>query len=268
VVLTTEQAIEAPNWMPDGRRLLFNGAGALFLIDLAGGLPVRIETRGLDDLNNDHVVSPDGATVYASSNDGHIYAIPTAGGQPRRVTNLRSEPFRHFVHGVSPDGRWLAYVGLEHMEGDRRANIFVISTTGSDDVRLTDWAAPSDGPEYSPDGEWIYFNSERGSRINGHAQIFRMNSRDGSEIEQLTFDDRVNWFPHVSPDDRHIVFLSYPPGTEGHPASRHVQLRLMSPGGGSQRTLTELFGGQGTINVNSWAPDSARLAYVAYPMAA
>jgi len=126
-------------------------------------------------------------------------------------------------------------------------------------------STPNDGPEYSPDGQWIYFNAERAATIPGHAQCFRMRP-DGSGIEQLTFDDRVNWFPHVSPDGRSVVFISYPAGTTGHPPNKDVILRLMRPDGGGQRDLVAFFGGQGTINVNSWAPDSRRFAYVAYPV--
>jgi len=144
-------------------------------------------------------------------------------------------------------------------------NIFTITAAGGPDLRLTQLSVPNDGPEYSPDGKWIYFNSELAASRPGHAQIFRMRASDGTDIEQLTFDRRVNWFPHPSPDNQTIAFLSYPEGTVGHPPDKDVQLRLMTPLGGEQRTLASFFGGQGTINVNSWAPDSQRLAFIAYP---
>jgi len=101
----------------------------------------------------------------------------------------------------------------------------------------------------------------------GHAQVFRMHANDGTGLEQLTFDSQVNWFPHLSPDGKQIAFLSFPQGTLGHPADKDVLLRLMNPDGSDQRTIASFFGGQGTINVNSWAPDSQRFAYVAYPKA-
>ena len=114
--------------------------------------------------------------------------------------------------------------------------------------------------------QYIYFNGELNAKRAGHSQLFRMRP-NGTEVEQLTFDDRVNWFPHASPDGRSIVYLSYNTGTEGHPANRDVLLRCMSSSGGSPTDMVALFGGQGTINCNSWAPDSQRLAYVAYPFA-
>ena len=132
-------------------------------------------------------------------------------------------------------------------------------------MRLTDSDKPHDGPEYSPDGVWLYFNSERASTSPGHAQLFRMRAADGSAIEQLTADERVNWFPHLAPDGQTVAYISFPPDTIGHPADKDVELRLMAPDGTQHRTLAAFFGGQGTINVNSWAPDSRRLAYVAYP---
>ncbi|WEK05973.1 MAG: biopolymer transporter Tol [Candidatus Devosia phytovorans] len=265
-VLTAAEVIEAPNWSPDGQWLVFNAGGQLFRINPEGGTPEHIPTPGLDDLNNDHVLSPDGETIYVSSDNGHLYAVPFAGGTPRKVSNDHTTPHHYYLHGISPDGLTLAYVAVEQPEGERMVNIFTIPAAGGSDRRLTRVTVPNDGPEYSPDGRWIYFNSELAAEKPGHAQIFRMQA-DGSGVEQLTFDSRVNWFPHLSPDGQHVAFLSYPEETIGHPPDKHVILRLMSPDGGGQRDLAVFFGGQGTINVNSWAPDSQRLAFVSYPAA-
>ena len=265
VIFTADEVIEAPNWSADGQWLVFNAGGRLFRIPACGGDVEAIDTGHLADLNNDHVLAPDGSAIYVSSDDGHLYALPFAGGAPRRVSNTHDTPFHYYLHGISPDGATLAYVAIEGRGDTRRVNVFTIPSAGGPDQRLTDVSMPNDGPEYSPDGQWIYFNSELAATQPGHAQIFRMQAADGSGVEQLTFDENVNWFPHLSPDGQQIVFLSYPPGTLGHPADKPVQLRLMSLTGENQRTLARFFGGQGTINVNSWAPDSQRLAYVAYP---
>lgn len=267
VVFTAGSVIEAPNWTPDGGYLVFNAGGRLWRIDAGGGTPTLIDTEPLADLNNDHVLSPDGATLYVSSDDGHLYRLPAAGGTPVRVSNRHSEPFHYYLHGISPDGSELAYVAIEGRGAERRINLFTIPAQGGPDRRLSDIDKPNDGPDYSPDGRWIYFNSERASAIAGHAQIFRMRP-DGSEVGQLTFDRRVNWFPHPSPDGRHLVYISYPEGTLGHPPDKDVILRLMGPDGGDVRDLIGFNGGQGTINVNSWSPDSRCFAYVAYPFAA
>ncbi|SEQ02074.1 WD40-like Beta Propeller Repeat [Devosia sp. YR412] len=266
VIFTADEVIEAPNWSADGQWLVFNAGGKLFRIAATGGTPQPIDSGHLADLNNDHVLSPDGTTIYVSSDDGHLYALPFAGGTPRRVSNSHATPFHYYLHGISPDGLTLSYVAIEQREdGERQVNVFSIPAAGGADTRLTDLSMPNDGPEYSPDGRWIYFNSELAASRPGHAQVFRMSAVDGSGLEQLTFDSLVNWFPHLSPDGKQVAVLSYPQGTTGHPADKDVLLRLMGPDGGPLRVLASFFGGQGTINVNSWSPDSQRLAYVAYP---
>lgn len=268
VVLETGDLIEAPNWTPDGRWLIYNSGGALFRLAADGsGVPTKIDVGPIDDANNDHVLAPDGRTVYISSRDGHLYAAPLAGGARRRVSNQHpsERPRRYYLHGVSPDGASLAYVGVEPARGDPSAlkNIFTIPAAGGPDRQLTQGDARMDGPEFSPDGKWIYFNGQPDMNAP-ELQVFRMRP-DGGGREQLTRDARSNWFPHPAPDMSCFVYLSYPPGTTGHPPDKDVILRLAAPDGSAQRDLVALFGGQGTINVNSWAPDSRRFAYVAYP---
>jgi TolB protein len=256
VFSSAEILFEAPNWTPDGN-LIVNGNGRLFRVN--DGLE-EIELGGVPAVNNDHVVSPDGRTVYVSADDGHLYAVPIEGGAGRRVTNDRGPGFHHYLHGVSPDGKTLAYIGLENRDGLRITNVWTIPSTGGPDVQVTNDEFADDGSEYSPDGKWIYFNSERA----GHAQLFRIAVGSG-EVEQLTNDERVNWFPHPAPDGSAIAYVSFPPGTEGHPADiDDVRLRLLTTDG--VRELTKLIGGQGTMNVPSWSPNSTQFAYVAYPI--
>ncbi|MDI7865356.1 biopolymer transporter Tol, partial [Rhizobiaceae bacterium n13] len=188
------------------------------------------------------------------------------GGKPTRVSNNHdpTRGFRYYLHGVSPDGEILAYVGLETEGGNVVTRICTIPSGGGEDLQLTDGSCPVDGPEFSPDGAWIYYNSEQAAKEPGHAQIFRMRP-DGTEVQQITFDARVNWFPHPSPDGSLVAFVSFPEGTLGHPANRDVIIRVMSPVGKDVRDLDRFNGGQGTINVASWSPDSSTFAYVRYP---
>jgi TolB protein len=116
-----------------------------------------------------------------------------------------------------------------------------------------------DGPDYSPDGKWIYFNSVR----SGLMQVWRMHP-DGSEQEQVTTDEANNWFPHPSPDGKWLVFLTYEKDVTGHPEDKDVTLKIMSLADRKVDVLAKLFGGQGTINVPSWSPDSRRVAFVSY----
>lgn len=262
---TSDRLFEAPNWTPDGR-LVLNGDGLLWTLPVAGGEPTPIAAPGLPAVNNDHVLSPDGATVHASAYDFHIWAVPIAGGEPRRTTP--DDGSLHFLHGVHPDGNRLAYVRLEP-DGDdwwASATVHTIGVDGGDDTAVTTHPGPADGPEWTPDGAWILFNTEQFSDAPGHAQLARVRP-DGSDLEQLTADERVNWFPHVSPDGAVVVYLSFPPGTEGHPADKAVELRLVTSGAWSDPTTLAAFnGGQGTINVPSWAPDASAFAFVEYPI--
>ncbi|MEX4006220.1 TolB family protein [Neoaquamicrobium sediminum] len=256
VVHATDALIEAPNWSPDGTFLVFNGEGLIWRLDLASGAkPQRIDTGFATACNNDHGISPDGATLVISdkSETGQscIYTLLIHGGVPSRVTdNVPS-----WWHGWSPDGRTLAYAAAR----DDGMNIYTVGSSGGEETRITDGGGHYDGPDYTPDGKWIWFNSDRG----GTMQLWRVRT-DGSGIEQMTNDDRVNWFPHPSPDGTAVLYLAYEAGTEGHPRDRDVDLRLMNPEGGGIRTAVSLFGGQGSINVPCWAPDSTAFAYVRY----
>ena len=266
VLESSTELFEAPNWTPDGRHLIVNSAGRLYRVGTRGVELEPIDSGSLTDVNNDHILSPDGQILYVSSQDGHLYSLPASGGSPRRITNDHGADFHHYLHGISPDGRTLAYVGVEPHNGVPGAyrNIFTIPSDGGQDTRLTDTPMAADGPEFSPDGQWIFFNREVGAAGGGHAQLFKMRP-DGTELTQLTFDRRVNWFPHPSPDGTTVLYLSFPTGTLGHPAGRDVILRTVTPDGDDVTDVVSLRGGQGTVNVNSWAPDSDQFAYVAYP---
>lgn len=269
---STTQLFEAPNWSPDGRWIVVNADGLLYRLDVeAPSALEEIPGPGLPELNNDHLISPDGRWHYVSANDGHIYRLPWEGGQAKRVTAPKSpdRKFRHWLHGISPDGQTLAYVGTEVENGQlggRRA-LWLLHMPSGDERLLGDGYSVADGPEYSPDGADVYFNSEIASSTPGHAQLFKHNLATG-ELTQLTSDERVNWFPHVSPDGSRIAYLSYPAGTLGHPANVWVSLRVMNLPAGKQIEVASIFGGQGTLNVYPWSRDSSAFAFVAYPISA
>ena len=269
VVLTTKRLVEAPNWTLDGRWLIVNCEGKLFRISPSGGPLEEIASGRVQNCNNDHVLSPDGKSIYVSA-DGHLYRLPIEGGEPVQISNehRRSEDYRflYYLHGISPDGATLAYVSVEPYNGEPRGHrkIGIIPSSGGKDVRLTDTDAPADGPEYTTDGQWLWFNWEMNGHRPGHAQLFRMRP-DGSEKQQMTFDDEVNWFPHFSPDGKELIFLTYAKGTISHPAHVELSIRRMPIEGGAPVELIRFFGGQGSLNVNSWSPDSQHFAYVDYP---
>jgi hypothetical protein len=258
VVHVTPTRIEAPNWLRDGKTLIYNSVGRIHRIPAAGGKPEAIDTGFATRCNNDHGVSPDG-TLLAISDQSQgrrqslIYTLPVGGGTPKLITPTGPS----YWHGWSPDGKTLVFCGERNGEFD----IYSIPAAGGKETRLTTAKGLDDGPEYSPDGQYIYFNSER----TGRMQIWRMKP-DGSEQEQITSDEYNNWFPHPSPNGRYVVFLSYEKDVTGHPANKDVTLRMLSLDNKKIDVLGRFFGGQGTINVPCWSPDSRRIAFVTYQL--
>ena len=267
-VLTAHRHFEAPNWSPDGKYFVVNSGGRLYRIAAEGDkrleeIPTGFATR----LNNDHGITADGRFLILSHHAAEhvedprqdwlassVYVMPIDGSAPPRKVTTKAPSF---WHGVSPDGQALAYVGRRDGEWD----IYAIPTAGGDERRLTTCRGLDDGPDYSADGAFIYYNSF----CSGSMQIWRMRS-DGSAHEQLTRDAFSNWFPHPSPDGRWVVYLAYlEDQREAHPFGKQVKLRIMDRRDRSLRDLTaRFFGGQGTINVPSWSPDSRRVAFVIY----
>jgi len=256
-ILKEQRHFEAPNWSRDGKYLLINAAGFLEKIDLEGNNLGKIFPEKVSTINNDHGLSFDGKTLVFSKNEkglgSRIYVMPLAGGEAKLIT----ENYPSYWHGISPDGKSLVYCAMR----DEQWDIYAIPTSGGAEVRLTDEAGLDDGPEFSYDGNWIYFNSHR----TGRMQSYRMKP-DGSGTEQLTFDELDNWFPHPSPDNKSAVIISYLEDQKGaHPFGKDVKLRLVDVETKEIKDLTSVFyGGQGTINVHSWSPDGDWIAFVRY----
>ena len=259
VVYHARGRFEAPNWTPDGKTLIYNSGGLLYKIPVEGGVPEVVPTDFAERINNDHGVSPDGTQLVISDGTEErrsiIYTLPIEGGKPERVTALGPS----YWHGWSPDGQTLVYCA----ERNGNYDVYAIPVTGGQEVRLTTAEGLDDGPEYSPDGKYIYFNSVR----TGTMQIWRMKP-DGSEQEQITTDELNDWFAHPSPDGRWIAYVTF--GTDvpagSHPPNKHVMLRLMNLETREITVMAKIFGGQGSINVPSWSPDSEHLAFVSYQL--
>jgi hypothetical protein len=260
MVHQSTQPFEAPNWTRDGRALIYNisgrsaGWGALCRFDLSNRKPSMIDTGFANRNNNDHVLSFDGTMLGISdqsSGQSAVYTVAAQGGTPKQITPLTPS----YLHGWSPDGKFLLYTGRRNGKFD----IYRIPSGGGEEIRLTESEGLNDGPEYTPNGKYIYFNSSR----SGKMQIWRMQA-DGSRQEQVTNDDYNNWFPHISPDGKSIAIISFPADIDpaDHPYYKQVYLRLMSADGGTPKVVAYVYGGQGTMNVPSWSPDSRKLAFV------
>ncbi len=262
VVLREKRHFEAPNWSRDGKFLIINSNGKLEKVSVKGKKIGYIDTGFADNCNNDHGLTFDGKWLIVSHNDSRvsstggnsrIFILPASGGVPRLIT----ANYPSYWHGVSPDNRWITYCAMR----DGKWDIYKTDVIKDEEIRLTDAEGLDDGPEFSYDGQWIYFNSHRTGRMH----IYRMRP-DGTEQSQLTFDDYDNWFPHPSPDNKNVVYISYIEDQKGgHPFGKDVKIRLINVDTKEVKDLTPIFyGGQGSLNVHSWSPDGDSIAYVRY----
>jgi TolB protein len=262
VIYEKPDRFEAPNWMPDGKKLLFNMDGLLYKIPVEGGELEKLNTGFATKNNNDHGISFDGKLLAISCHreglpggGSTVYVLPLQGGVPKMVT----ENTPSYFHGWAPNNKEVVYVAQRN--GVPIYNIYRNSIKGGKEVALTNNKSGEhvDGCEYSPDGKYIYYNGSH----TGTMQLWRMKP-DGSGREQLTNDEYNNWFPHISPDGKWIAFISFGKDVSpnDHPSYKRVMLRLMPASGGEPKTIAYLYGGQGTINVPSWSPDSKQIAFV------
>ena len=260
IIYTIPSSIQAPNWTRDGKSLIYNSSqGLLYNYSLADGKITTLNSGEVIHNNNDHVISFDGKLIALSNHVGDkrtstIFIMPVTGSAtPVQITSPDSG--QSYLHSWSLDGKKLIFTGQRKKQFD----IWSIDIATKKETPLTNLPTLDDGPELSPDGKWIYFNSVR----TGTMKIWKMRP-DGSGQEQVTFDEYNDWFPHFSPDGKWIVFISFPKEIDPtqHPFYQRVYLKLMPASGGIPRTIAYLFGGQGTINVPSWSPDSKQIAFV------
>jgi len=257
-----DRVIEAPNWMRSTGELVYNSDGLLYA--WKDGVERRIETGFCTSCNNDHVLSPEEDAIAVShmtfGEEGftsRVYIVPFGGGEPALVT--QNSP--SFLHGWSPDGAEMAYCAFREIDGRLEVDVYTIPAKGGREKRLTGGGF-NDGPEYSPDGKHIWFNSTR----SGLMQVWRMN-RDGSDPVRMTANDENCWFGHVSPDGKKVVYIVYHKDhllPDEHLPNMQCEIWGMNADGSDAHRLCSFFGGQGTINVNSWAPDSRHFAFVSY----
>jgi len=257
VIFTSPKSLQAPNWTPDGKSLIYNSEGLMYNFNVATGKPTVINTGEVKNNNNDHVLSFDGKMLGLSSGveklgGSIVYTVPVSGGTPKQVTPKGPS----YLHGWSTDARTLLFTGQRNNEFD----IYSVPAAGGKEVQLTTAKGLDDGSEYTPDGKYIYFNSNR----SGTMRIWQMKA-DGSDQEAVTDEDYHDWFPHISPDGKWIAFVSFlkdevPAGD--HPFYKHVYIRLMPVAGGKPKVIAYVYGGQGTMNTPSWSPDSKKLAFI------
>ena len=260
IIYRSAHSIQAPNWTLDGKKLIYNSKGHLYNYELETNKITPLNTGFAVNNNNDHVLTFDGKLLGISNHnqedDGTsaIYYMNSEGDSlPKMVT--KPGVGASYFHGWSTDSKKMLFTGNR----DDAYNITTIDVESGKEEKLTNLSTLDDGPEYSPDGKYVFFNSVR----TGTMQLWRMDA-DGKNQVQLTFDEYNDWFPHISPDQKWIVFISFPKDIDpsSHPFYKHCLLRIMPFEGGDSKVIGYIYGGQGTINVPSWSPDSKKIAFV------
>jgi TolB protein len=255
MIYTAENRFEAPNWTTDGSSLVFDQNGKIMVVPVAGGTPKALEVGDATRCNGSHGFSPDGKWLAIScampdKPESRVYIVPAGGGAPRLLT----EHANSYWHSWSPDGKTIFFT-----RPGNGFNIYSIAVEGGEEKLLTSGSGINDDPDCSPDGKFVYFHSDR----SGSLQIWRMHP-DGSNPEQVTFDDLRNRTPHISPDGKSMVMLSYGKDVTGGFINKNVILRVMSLADNKTWSIDEIVGGGGTMNVPSWSPDSKNVAFVSY----
>jgi len=260
IIYSSSHSIQAPNWTVDGKRLIFNSKGLLYDYNLENNTINPINTGFATSNNNDHVLSFDGRymgishhNVKDNGNSGIYYFMLDQNTEPKAVT--KTGVGASYLHGWSPDNKKMIFTG----ERNGKFNIYSVDVASGKETQITNLGKLDDGSEYSPDGKYIFLNSVK----SGKMKLWRVDS-DGKNAIQLTFDEYNDWFPHVSPDMKWIVFISFPKDIDpmDHPFYKPCILRIMPYSGGKPTVIAYLYGGQGTINVPSWSPDSKKIAFV------
>lgn len=271
LAFTDDSIWEAPNWSPDGKYLISNHNGAIYkLVFQPDGTlkPEELEVSAYLNCNNDKSLSPDGKQLAfsastSSSHGSEVFIAKADGTGAKQMTTVAPSYF----HGWSPDGKTIAFVAYRN--GSQHFNIYTMPTAGGSETTRTDVPFHNDGPDYSPDGKWIYINSDR----SGKEAIWRFPAKaqgaPNQGAEMVLSDGLEDWFPHISPNGKRMVYIGYPAGTPTHNSRElQVELKLTSVNGGqvdkNAHTIVTTMGGQGSLNVNSWAPDSEHFAYVNY----
>ncbi len=259
IIHSAPNSLQAPNWTPDNKYLIYNAEGLLYRYDLKSGNIEKLNSGIATSNNNDHVLSFDGKMLGISNHVGEkrtstIFTMPVTGSDnPTKITDENNG--HSYLHSWSPDGKQLIFTGQRNNNFD----IYAVDVATKKETRLTEDVSLDDGPEFTPDGKSIWFNSVR----TGTMKLWKMKA-DGSNEEQVTFDEYNDWFPHFSPDGKQVIYISFPKDIDpaSHPFYKKCYLRIMPTSGGVPKTIAYIYGGQGTINVPSWSPDGKYIAFV------
>ena len=277
-VFTLDGEWHSPNWTPDGRYFVTDMGGELYRIPVVGvdaGKPEKINVSQKMMATNDHALSWDGRKIAITGITPPMPAkIRSAADihNPLFIMNMDGSDAREihlgWLHGWSPDGKHVVYVQY-HVDN---FDIYRINIDGSGELLMTTNKAQDDGPEYSADGKWVYFCSNRSGKWDAWRMPAGGAGPDDKLAERITHGtDTQDWFPHISADGKWLYTISYPIDHPDHTyIGDGIKIKLLrlkngvAAKGAELTTVSTFFGGQGSANTGGWAPDSKKFAWTAY----
>jgi Tol biopolymer transport system component len=188
--------LTAPEISPDGSQIVFtwgNGLDktAIGLMNRDGSHPRELYPNGWDP-----TWSPDGAKIlFATSVTGYgiqLASINLDGTDFQRLSNL---PNLRGRSDWANNDRWLiTYSGIPW-----RRELFLMNIDGSAPFQLSPAGGNSQGPSFSPNGDWVTFTAyfDHYGDENG-CEIYTLKT-DGTGLTRLTDNDFCDWQPRWGP---------------------------------------------------------------------
>ena len=146
-------------WSPDGKRIAFlsdrSGEDEVWLVDQAGGKPEQVTTGG-QAMRYAPEWSAEGTHLAFSDKDGKLYVVTLA---DRKTVEIADDP-RGMIrdYAWSPKGAYLAF-SMNDTSGTRSLHVW--SAADEQVHRVTDETFNEEAPSWDPEGEYLYYQSER-----------------------------------------------------------------------------------------------------------
>ncbi|NND06257.1 MAG: hypothetical protein HKN87_07745 [Saprospiraceae bacterium] len=251
VLYRSDQSIHGLYWSSQGSHLYFVEGKALRRMSLADESIATVPVHEMDALWGGSL-QPDGSVLALSAERKgftQLYLMSVGGGQAK----LRVARAPTYFSSWTPDGERLCYTAARR---GKQLDIFQTSRTWGRELRLTQHDSLDAGASVTPNGNSIYFHSNR----SGNMKIWRMDI-DGKNKSQLTTDkDWDDWYPQPSPDGRFLLVHS----TQESRGGEEVFLRLFSIDAPTTnvRVLGSYGGDLSKPTFNAWSTEGDRIAYI------